>query len=65
MRIGSISNNKGGVGKTTSTVNMRRLGIFKKKVLVIDIDHQAPDNLSLWFKSHNIPEIILRCLKGE
>lgn len=48
MKIIAISNNKGGVGKTTSTVNIAAaLQILGKKVLVIDMDHQAQSTYHL------------------
>lgn len=44
----SITNNKGGVGKTTSTLNIGvGLGLRGRKVLLIDLDPQASLTISL------------------
>jgi len=66
MRIVSISNNKGGVGKTTSTVNIAAgLEILNKKVLVIDIDHQAQTTYHFGLNPNNIQRSIYDVLKGD
>lgn len=49
MKTISIINNKGGVGKTTITLNFgyELTNIFKKKVLLIDLDGQSHLSMSL------------------
>ncbi len=66
MRIIAISNNKGGVGKTTSTVNIAAaLQILGKKVLVIDIDHQAQSTYHFGYNPNNVTYSVYNVLKGE
>jgi len=62
-KVISISNHKGGVGKTTSAINIGAgLNILKKKVLLIDLDPQA--NLSQSLGIIESPLNIYSYLKG-
>ncbi|MDY6935872.1 MAG: ParA family protein [Spirochaetota bacterium] len=66
MRIISISNNKGGVGKTTSTVNIAAgLQLQGKRVLVIDIDPQAQSTYHFGIKSKELKYSIFDVIKGD
>jgi chromosome partitioning protein len=66
MRTIAISNNKGGVGKTTSTVNIAAaLQIIGKKVLVIDIDHQAQSTYHLGIDPNKVKYSVYDIMSGE
>lgn len=63
-KVITISNHKGGVGKTTSVINIGAgLNILKKKILLIDLDPQA--NLSQSLGITNQGNNIYTALKGE
>ncbi len=66
MRKIAISNNKGGVGKTTSAVNIGAgLLKFEKKVLLIDIDPQSHLTYSLGIKAHEIKSDVYDLMTGS
>ncbi len=66
MKIISVSNNKGGVGKTTTTVNVAAaMQILGKKVMVIDMDHQAQTTYHLGINPNKVTESVFDVLKGE
>lgn len=65
-RIMAIANQKGGVGKTTTSVNLAAcLGILGKKVLLIDIDPQGNCTSGTGIDKENIEKTIYNVLINE
>jgi chromosome partitioning protein len=66
MRKIALINHKGGVGKTTTAVNLAA-GLHKlgKKILVVDMDPQAHLTYSLGLKVHEIDKNVYGLLKGD
>ena len=66
MRTIAISNNKGGVGKTTTTVNIAAaLQMLGNRVLVIDIDHQAQSTYHLGIDPNKVKYSVYDIMSGE
>jgi chromosome partitioning protein len=65
-KVIAIANQKGGVGKTTTAMNLAAsLGVLEKKILVIDADPQANATSGLGFDPRNITQGVYECIINE
>ncbi len=62
MRVISIINNKGGVGKTTTAINVSSILAEKAKTLLVDIDGQANATRGIGFNPYELEMSIYNVL---
>ena len=65
-KIIAMANQKGGVGKTTSAINIAAwIGIFGKKVLIVDIDPQGNTTSGLGINKREVQKSTYELLIGD